>query len=218
MLAGHFVQQGMTVYGCSRGEATITHPSYHHEQVDLRDEMQIMRWVRTIRRSSEGVDILICNAADTSANMLTAQTSAAKLNEILSVNFGGTYIVCREVSKLMLLRKYGRIINFSSMSVSLHEQGTSAYSASKSAVVEFSKILAREVAAHNITCNVVAPSVYYTDTVQQTLGQDILDHALRSLTIQRALTDADICHTIDYLASPLSGQVTGQVIHLGLVS
>ncbi|MBS1618831.1 MAG: SDR family oxidoreductase [Bacteroidetes bacterium] len=218
MLAGHFLTQGMTVYGCSRGEATITHAAYHHEQVDLRDEMQVMRWVRSIRKSSEGIDILICNAADTSANMLTAHTSAAKLNEILSINFGGTYLVCREVSKLMLLKKYGRIITFSSMSVSLHEEGTSAYTASKAAVVEFTKVLAKELAAHHITCNVIAPSVYYTDTVQETLGQEILDHALSRLTIQRALTDADICHTVDYLASPLSAQVTGQVIHLGLVS
>ena len=217
-LVEFYLGKGCTVHGCSRGEATISHPLYLHDQVDLTEEMQIMSWVRRIRKASQRIDVLICNAADTSANMLAASTSAQKLNQIMAVNFGGTYIACREVSKVMMLQKYGRIINVSSMSVGLHEEGTSAYSASKSAIVEFTKILAKETARFNITCNVIAPSVYLSAQVEETLGKDILDHALSRLTIQRALTDEDICHTVDYLSSPLSGQVTGQVIHLGLVA
>ncbi len=217
MLASFFLAQGHRVFGCSRSETDLVHENYTHTAVDVTDEQQVMSWVRSIKRAAGRIDILICNAADTSANKLVATTTGADLDRILQINFRGTFLVCREVSKIMMLQKYGRIINVSSMSVGLHEEGTAAYSASKSAVVEFTRILAKEMARFQVTCNVVAPSVYLTEQVQENLGGEILKKAVEQLTIKMPLSDQDICHTIQFLAHPFSGQITGQVLYLGLV-
>lgn len=217
MLAAFFLAQGCRVFGCSRSAASIDNPAYTHQQLDITDEQQVMGWVRSIKRAAGRIDVLICNAADTSANKLVATTAGADLDRILQINFRGTFLVCREVTKIMMLQQYGRIINVSSMSAGLHEEGTAAYSASKSAVVEFTKVLAKEMARFQVTCNVVAPSVYLTEQVQENLGGDILKRAIEQLTIKRPLTDQDICHTVQFLAHPHSSQITGQVIYLGLV-
>lgn len=217
MLASFFLAQGHRVFGCSRNEIDWAEENYTHTAVDVTDEQQVMSWVRSIKRTAGRIDILICNAADTSANKLVALTAGADLDRILQINFRGTFLVCREVSKIMMLQHYGRIINVSSMSVGLHEEGTAAYSASKSAVVEFSKILAKEMARFKVTCNVLAPSVYLTEQVEANLGSGILKKAVEQLTIKQTLTDEDICHTIQFLAHPQSRQITGQVIYLGLV-
>jgi 3-oxoacyl-[acyl-carrier protein] reductase len=103
------------------------------------------------------------------------------------------------------------------MAVGLHEEGTSAYSASKSAVVEMTKILAKELAPLGVTCNVVAPSMIMTDAVES-LGETVIARALEKLTIKRTLTIEEIANVVLFLINPESRCVTGQVIHLGLVS
>jgi len=103
------------------------------------------------------------------------------------------------------------------MAVGLHEEGTSAYSASKSAIVEMTKILAKELAPLGITCNVMAPSMIMTDAVRA-LTEEISERALAKLTIRRKLTLEEIGNVISFLVAPHSGCITGQVIHMGLVS
>ena len=116
----------------------------------------------------------------------------------------------------MLKRKFGRIVNISSIAVDLHMQGASAYAASKSAMVEFSKILARELGPAGITCNVVAVSLSETD-MTASLSSDVIERYEQRLDIKRWAAIDDVCNVISFFVSPASGYVTGQVIHLGLV-
>jgi 3-oxoacyl-[acyl-carrier protein] reductase len=145
-----------------------------------------------------------------------AMTPGKVLEELVKTNIAGTYHVCQEVSKVMVLQKSGRIITTSSMAVGLHEEGTSAYAASKSAVVEMTKIMAKELAPLGITCNVVAPSMFMTDAVQN-LGDKVIERALDKLTIKRKLTIEEICSVVTFFADPANSSITGQVIHMGLV-
>lgn len=125
----------------------------------------------------------------------------------------------REVSKVMILRGYGRIITISSILTALHEEGTSAYSASKSAVTEMTKVAARELAPRGITCNVISPSMIMTDPAQALAANgDWQQRMLAKQTIKRPLTMPEICHVVAFLAAPESGCITGQVISLGLVT
>jgi 3-oxoacyl-[acyl-carrier protein] reductase len=145
-----------------------------------------------------------------------AMTPGKVLEPLLRTNVSGTYYVCREVAKVMILQRSGRIITLSSMAVGLHEEGTSAYSASKSAVVEMTKILAKELAPLGITSNVIAPSMVKTEALEA-LGQGVIARALQKLTIKRTLTIEEICNVISFFAAPDSACITGQVIHMGLV-
>ena len=215
-LAESFVKKGYRVAGCSRGPATLELEGYQHAQVDVGDEKQVSKWVRSIRKAYQRVDVLVCNAGLAPATYLLATTPGKVLEPLLRTNISGTYYVCREIAKVMMLQRSGRIITVSSMAVGLHLEGTSAYSASKSAVVEMTKILAKELAPLGITCNVVAPSMIMTEAVEA-LGEDVINRALEKLTIKRKLTIEEICNVISFFAAPESSCITGQVIHMGLV-
>jgi 3-oxoacyl-[acyl-carrier protein] reductase len=215
-IARHFLAHGYRVAGCSRGAATIEHDLYFHSSVDVSSEEQVRSWIRAIKSRYQRIDVLVCSAGNAPANLLMAMTSGAVLSDLLQVNIAGSFYVCREVSKVMVLQRSGRIITTSSMAVGLHEEGTSAYAASKSAIVEMTKIMAKELAPAGITCNVIAPSMLMTDAVEK-LGQEIIARALSKLTIKRTVTMEEICNIVAFFAAPQSSCITGQVIHMGLV-
>jgi 3-oxoacyl-[acyl-carrier protein] reductase len=135
----------------------------------------------------------------------------------MGINFLGTFLVSREAAKVMVNRKYGRIINIASMVSAIHLEGVSAYAASKSAVIEYSKVLARELSERNITVNVVAPSLVETEMLEK-LGDERSERHRRALTIKRNCTVEEIGHVVSFLASPLAACLTGQVLYLGLVA
>ena len=215
-IAQHFLANSYHVAGCSRGESTIIDDNYMHTALDIADENEVRCWIRSIKKTYNRIDVLVCNAGHAPANLLMTMTSGQVLNTLLQTNIAGSYYVCREVSKVMMLQKSGRIITTSSMAVGLHEEGTSAYSASKSAIVEMTKIIAKELAPLGITCNVIAPSMIMTDAVEE-LGKEIIERALSKLTIKRPVTIEEVCSIVTFFAAPESRCITGQVIHMGLV-
>jgi len=212
----HFSQHGYHVVGCSRGEGEYVSENYSHHRVDVSDEVQVRNWIRLVNRTYGRIDVLICNAGIAPASLLMLSTPGALLDNVMKTNISGTYYASRECGKVMMMQREGCIITLSSMSVGLHEEGTSAYSASKSAVVELTKIMAKELAEFGITCNVLAPSMYLTDSVAA-LGKDVAARALSKLTIKRTVRLSEICNVVSFLASPESKCITGQVIHMGLV-
>jgi 3-oxoacyl-[acyl-carrier protein] reductase len=215
--AEHFLSQGYAVYGCSRGEGTIGAEGYSHESLDVKNEDSVRLWVRKIKNASGRIDVLLCNAGYAPANFLAAMTTGKTLEETLRVNVMGTYFVSREAAKVMMKQKSGRIVTVSSMAASLHLEGTSAYALSKSAIVEFTKILAKELAPFNITCNAIAPSMYMTDGVEALEGK-VIERALGALTFKRTLELKELLHVIDFYVSENSSAITGQVISMGLVN
>lgn len=215
-IATYYLDKNYIVFGCSRAPATIDCADYHHAQLDVADEIAVRGWIRSVKNVAKKIDVLVCNAGAAPANLLLTMTSGSVLDEVLRTNIAGTFHVCREVAKVMMMQRQGRIITTSTMAVGLHEEGTSAYSASKSAVVEMTKILAKELAPVGITCNVIAPSMIMTEAVE-ILGEEIINRALSKLTIKRQLSVEEVCNVITFFCRPESGCITGQVIHLGLV-
>lgn len=215
-LAEHFVANGYRVAGCSRGPSTLADPRYSHAVVDVADEKAVRSWVRAIRNDLGVADVLVCNAGVAKAARLLTMTDGKMLDEVVRSNVYGTYFVCREMARSMMAAGAGRIVTISSMAVGLHEEGTSAYGAAKAAIVEMTKVLARELAPHGITANVLAPSMFPSEAFAA-LGEKVQDRARGKLAIQRTLTIAEIANVVEFFAAPESRAVTGQVIHLGLV-
>jgi 3-oxoacyl-[acyl-carrier protein] reductase len=216
-LAEHFLRSGYVVAGCSRGPSSLDAPGYDHVCIDVGNEPEVRQWVRHVKNTLGRIDVLVSNAGLVHASTPLMITSGSTLDAVVRTNFYGTYYVCREVAKVMILQRSGRIITMSSMAAGLHEEGTSAYSASKSAVVEMTKVLAKELGPFGITCNVIAPSIIDT-CATESMGSAVAAHALQRLTLKRKLTVEEICHVVNFLASPLSACVTGQIIQLGLVT
>ena len=215
-IAHYFLAKGYRVAGCSRGASTIEHDNYYHSLLDVSNEDQVRIWVRSVKKQFKQIDLLVSNAGYAPANLLMAMTSGAVLTDLLQVNIAGSFYVCREVSKVMMQQRSGSIVTLSTMAVGLHEEGTSAYSASKAAIVEMTKIMAKELAPAGITCNVLAPSMLMTDAVED-LGQEIIERALDKLTIKRMVTIEEVCNVLEFFSAAESRCITGQVIHMGLV-
>ncbi len=216
-VAGYFVTHGYRVIGCSRSPVDFEIEGYHHSQVDVGDEHQVRAWVRKIKGDFKRIDVLVCNAGSVQSALLMTVTPDDVLQTFMHTHVAGTYYVCREISKVMILQKQGRIITVSSLGVPLHLEGTSAYSATKSAIVEMTKILAKELASVGITCNVLAPGLFMTEAAQA-MGRDWAVRLLEKQTIKRLVTVEEICNVIAFFASSQSGCITGQVINMGLVS
>jgi 3-oxoacyl-[acyl-carrier protein] reductase len=216
-LIRHFLTVGYVVEGCSRGSSGFSSDDYHHTQVDISEEQQVTSWVRSVKTRRQRIDVLVCNAAYAPASQLLAMTSAGLWNRVMRTNLDGTFFACREVAKVMTLQRRGRIVTVSSMAAALHLEGTGAYAASKSAIVEMTKVLARELAGVGVTCNVVSVSMVATDAVAA-LGETVIARALDKLTMKRALPAEEVCNVVEFFCSPRSCSVTGQVIQLGLVT
>jgi 3-oxoacyl-[acyl-carrier protein] reductase len=212
-LVEHFLRQGARVEGCSREAPADALANYHHHCLDVADEAQVKVMLSAIQKRHGRLDILINNAGIASMNHLLL-TPAATVDRIMHTNFRGTFLLCREGAKLMQRRRYGRIVNVSTVAVALRLEGEAIYAASKSAVVTFSQILARELGGMGITCNVVAPTPIETDLIRN-VPKEKIDAIIAQLAIKRLGTFADVANVIDFFVKPESGYVTGQVIYLG---
>lgn len=216
-IAEFYSAQGYTVIGCSRSESTIKSDSYNHYQVDLTNETEVLKFVREIRSRFKKVDVLICNVGLIKSALYMGITNGELLNSFIQTNFVSAFYICREISKLMLLRKTGRIINIASTMTSLHEPGTSAYSSTKSALIELTKVMARELSTQGITCNVVSPSMVETESHSE-MGKDWEEKMLSVQTLPRKVSIEELCNIISFYISPFSSCITGQVIQTCLVS
>lgn len=215
-LARRYAAQGLQVIGFSRRAGEIPGPDYDQVQGDVTDEQQVRSLFSYLRDRYDRLDILINNAGVASMNyaMLTPTETAQR---ILSTNFLGTFLLCREAARLMRQRSFGRIVNLGTVAVPMNIEGESIYAASKSAVVTFTRILAKELAPFNITCNVVGPTPIDTNLIKS-VPEEKIQKIIDLLTIKRMGTCADVANVIDFFIRPESDYITGQVIYLGGVS
>jgi 3-oxoacyl-[acyl-carrier protein] reductase len=212
-LAEHFVKKGAFVEGCSREQPDWELENYTHHLVDVADEAQVRTMISSIQKHHGRLDIVINNAGIAAMNHILL-TPAATVDRIMATNFRGTFLICRESAKLMKKRKYGRIVNISTIAVPMHLEGEAIYAASKSAVTTLSQILARELAEFGITCNVVGPSPIETDLIRA-VSPDKINRIVSRLAIKRLGRFEDVANAIDFFVRPESDYITGQVIHLG---
>ena len=215
-LAEHFVRKGSVVEGCSRKPPDWELENYTHHIVDVANEAQVKEMLSSIRRRHARLDIVINNAGIASMNH-TLLTPTATVDRIMATNFRGTFLVCRESAKLMKKRRYGRIVNMSTVAVPMRLEGEAIYAASKNAIVTFTQILARELAEFGITCNIVGPAPIETDLIRAVPPEKI-NRIVDSLTIKRLGRFEDVANVIDFFVKPESDYITGQVIYLGGVS
>lgn len=158
------------------------------------------------------IDILVCNAGITKDN-LALRIKNEDWDQVLNINLKSTFILNRSAIKKMIRRKYGRIINISSVVGFTGNPGQANYVASKSGMVGMSKSFALEVASRGITINCIAPGFI------QTAMTDILTEAqkqsiLTSIPMQQMGKSEDIAAGVAFLASDEARYITGQTLHV----
>jgi len=212
-LAEHFAGKGARVVGCSREPIDWQLEGYTHVLADVTQEGDVKALMSTVQREFGRLDVAINNAGIASMNAALL-TPTATIDRIMATNFRGTVVVCRESAKLMMRRKVGRIVNLSTIAVPMRIEGEALYAASKSAVVTYSQILARELGPLGITVNVVGPTPIETDLIRN-VPKDKIQRILDNQAIKRLGRFEDVANVIDFFVRPESNYVTGQVIYLG---
>ena len=129
------------------------------------------------------------------------------------VNVSAAYLLCRELSKPMVARKWGRIINFASYVADTGRPNLSAYVASKHAVLGLTRAIAADLAPHGITCNAIAPGIFETDMAAPTAGHPQRAKIFRdAIAFGRFGDPSEIVGPVQFLASEASRFVTGHML------
>ena len=212
-LAEQYVAKGYQVAGCSRQTVDREMNGYEHYCADVADEEQVKSMVSAIQRRHGRLDVVINNAGVASMNHCLL-TPASTVERIFGTNFRGTFLVSRESAKLMKAGRFGRIVNIGSVAVPMRLEGESVYAASKSAIITYTQIIARELAEFGITCNTVALTPIETDLIRS-IPREKINRIIDNLAIKRLGRVDDVLNVIDFFIKPESDYITGQVVHLG---
>ncbi|MAW87746.1 MAG: 3-oxoacyl-[acyl-carrier-protein] reductase [Phyllobacteriaceae bacterium] len=160
----------------------------------------------------EGVDILVNNAGIT-RDGLFVRMSDADWDAVLEVNLTAVFRLTRELTHPMMRRRFGRIVNITSVVGVTGNPGQANYCASKSGMVGFSKSLAQEIASRNVTVNCVAPGFIESDMTGK-LNDKQKDAIMGAIPMKRMGKGEEIASAVAWLASDGAGYVTGQTIHV----
>ncbi len=182
----------------------------HCWSVDVADSQQVNQVVEEVVARWQRLDILVNNAGITRDTLLPRMQDE-QWDEVMATNLRGTFLFTRAATRPMMQRRYGRIINISSVSGLRGNKGQSNYSASKAGVIGFTRSVAMELAGRKITVNAVAPGFVETD-MTAALGEMFKDEVKKRVPARRLGQVADVAACVLFLASPAAGYITGQTI------
>ena len=182
-------------------------------QFDLNDEKGIKEAANIILTSNKSIDILVNNAA-TIHTSIFQMTPAKKLKELFEVNFFSQTIFTQYILKSMVKNKKGSIVYISSSSALDGNEGRSAYSSAKAAIIAHAKVLSRELGVHNIRVNSIAPGLTNTDMMKKNHQEKIIDEVISRISLRRIANPEEIANVVLLLSSDLTSYITGQVIRV----
>ena len=181
-------------------------------QADVSQEEDTNRLIKTVIDGFGKIDILVNNAGTTRDNLIM-RMSADDFDTVIQTNLRSTWLCSKAVVRDMMRKRYGRIINITSVSGIMGNGGQTNYSASKAGIIGFTKALAREVASRGITVNAVAPGFVATDLTAN-LPEDIAKKINENIPLARWATIEDVALATAFLASDDASYITGHVLNV----
>tara|TARA_B100000700_G_scaffold56741_1_gene61258 strand:+ start:756 stop:1505 length:750 start_codon:yes stop_codon:yes gene_type:complete len=179
---------------------------------DAADFNMAQKLVKDISQSFESIDVLVNNAGITKDNLLM-RMNEDDFDNVMKVNVNSVFNLTKSVLRPMLKQRSGSIINMSSVVGVRGNAGQSNYSASKAAIIGFTKSIALELGSRNIRCNAIAPGFIETE-MTDALGEETIKKWTDGIPLKRGGEPKDIANTSLFLASDLSSYITGQVINV----
>ncbi|MBN2471190.1 MAG: 3-oxoacyl-[acyl-carrier-protein] reductase [Anaerolineae bacterium] len=179
-------------------------------QADVSDFEQAQGLIKAVIAAYGQIDILVNNAGTTRDNLLM-RMSEEDWDIVLDTNLKSAWNCCKAVIRPMMKKRFGRIINITSVSGIAGNEGQTNYSASKAGLIGLTKSLAREVASRTITVNAVAPGFVATDLTAD-LPAEIVERLNAHIPLGRWGTAEEVAHAVAFLASDEAGYITGQVL------
>lgn len=181
-------------------------------KADVADGTQVDAMVKSVAAEFGQIDILVNNAGITRDGLLMRMKDE-DWDKVIDTNLKGVFYCTKAVSRLMMKKRYGRIVNMSSVVGLTGNAGQTNYAAAKSGILGFSKSAARELAARGITVNMVAPGFIATD-MTAVLPEEVKTKMEADIPLGRVGTPEDIAETVLFLVSDNASYITGQVINV----
>jgi 2-hydroxycyclohexanecarboxyl-CoA dehydrogenase len=182
---------------------------------DVADRAAVDAAVRSVESALGPVDVLVNNAG-WERMALFVESEPTLWERLIAVNYRGALNVTHAVVAGMIARKRGRVVTISSDAGRVGSTGEAVYAGCKAALIGFSKALARELARHGVTVNVVCPGPADTQLLKDVMtgerGQKILAGMQRAIPLGRLAQPEDVAGAVAYFASEEAGYVTGQVL------
>lgn len=179
---------------------------------DVSKSEEVNKMVEMSIKEFGHVDILVNNAGITKDGLLM-RMKEEDFDKVIDVNLKGVFNCTKAITKHMIKRRYGKIINMTSVVGIIGNIGQSNYCASKAGVIGFTKSTARELASRNININAIAPGFIDTD-MTKVLSDELKQNMLNNIPKNTFGTPEDIANVVAFLASDISSYITGQVINV----
>lgn len=181
---------------------------------DISDLDAVAKACDQVRAELGEPDILVNNAGILTNNKIL-QTNEAEWHKILGINLDAAFYLSQQVIPAMKTKGWGRIINISSLAAKTGglTAGTT-YSVSKGALIAFTFSLARELAGNGITVNGIAPAYVKTPMITEQLSEEQRQKLIKDIPVGRFCEPEEFAHVVRFLASPLAGFITGEIIDI----
>lgn len=177
---------------------------------DITNEDDVTALVKGVTDTFGTLDILVNNAGITRDNVIMMM-KPEDFDAVINTNLRGAWLCSRAAVRVMMRKRYGRIVNISSISGVHGQGGQTNYSASKAGLIGLTKALAKEVGPRNITVNAVAPGFVLTDLTKD-LPKDLTDQMMPLIPLGRWATIDEIAYAVAFFASDEAACITGQVL------
>ena len=181
-------------------------------KAEVSNEEDVNNMVESVISEFGKIDVLVNNAGITKDTLLM-RMSKEDFDKVIDINLKGTFLATKTVTKYMMKKRCGSIINLASVVGVVGNSGQCNYSASKAGIIGFTKSVAKELASRNIRANAVAPGFIETD-MTNVLKDDVKENIGNQIPLKRMGTAREVAEVIYFLGTEKSSYITGQVINI----
>lgn len=181
-------------------------------QADVAKQEDVEQLFAEALKLTGTIEILVNNAGITRDSLLM-RMSDDDFDQVIDTNLRGTFYCMRAASKLMMKKRYGRIVTISSITGVIGNAGQVNYAASKAGVIGMTKSLAKELGSRNVTANAIAPGFITTDMTEG-LSETLKEQMAKEIPLCRMGTPEDVADAVAFLVSDKASYITGQVLHV----
>ena len=212
-----FYNQGSKIIATGTNQEKLNNlknkfPEIFIEQFSLEEHGKIENFIDNVTQKLDGLDILVNNAGITMDN-ISIRLTEENWKKVLDINLTSSFLMCKFAIKKMLKKKYGKIINITSIVGHTGNLGQANYSASKAGIVAFSKSLAMEYAKKNININCVSPGFIKTEMTDK-INDEFKKILISKIPSGELGSGEDISNCVAFLASDMARYINGETIHV----
>ena len=216
-LVEKFDQLGSKIFATGTNEEKLNNlkkkfPNIEIGRFKLDEHNKIEEFIENVHSKLDGIDVLINNAGINLDN-LSIRLTEENWKKVIDINLTSTFLMCKHVIKKMLKKKYGKIINITSIVGHTGNLGQANYSASKSGIVAFSKSLAIEYAKKNININCVSPGFIQTEMTDK-INEEFKKTLINKIPSGNLGTGQDVSNCVAFLASDMASYINGETVHV----